>query len=87
MSTAETIYELVKTLPEEKASLVLVFTQFVQQQVGQQQSKEACLSSVPSGTLTSLRGIANPAGKAPTDSAVVDDYTDYLIEKYLKKYQ
>ncbi len=31
MSTAETIYELVKTLPEEKASLVLVFTQFVQQ--------------------------------------------------------
>jgi hypothetical protein len=31
MSTAETIYELVKTLPEEKANLVLVFTQFVQQ--------------------------------------------------------
>ncbi len=86
MSTAETIYELVKTLPEEKASLVLVFTQFVQQQVGQQ-GKEACLSSVPSGTLTSLRGIANPAGQAPTDSAVVDDYTDYLIEKYLKKCQ
>lgn len=32
MSTAETIYELVKALPEEKANLVLIFTQFVQQQ-------------------------------------------------------
>ncbi|MET0030775.1 MAG: hypothetical protein ABWU14_04705 [Limnospira maxima] len=31
MSTAENIYELVKTLPEEDASLVLVFAEFIQQ--------------------------------------------------------
>lgn len=31
MGTAETIYELVKTLPEEQANLVLVFTQLIQQ--------------------------------------------------------
>ena len=31
MSTAEAIYELVKTLPEDQANLVLIFTQFVQQ--------------------------------------------------------
>lgn len=32
MSTADTIYELVKTLPEEQANLVLKFTQFIQQE-------------------------------------------------------
>jgi hypothetical protein len=31
MSTAETIYELVKTLPEDQANLVLVFAEFVHQ--------------------------------------------------------
>ncbi|MDA0268148.1 MAG: DUF2281 domain-containing protein [Cyanobacteria bacterium] len=31
MSTADTIYELVKTLPEEQASLVLVFVEFLRQ--------------------------------------------------------
>lgn len=31
MSTAESIYELVKTLPEEEASLVLEFVKFVHQ--------------------------------------------------------
>ncbi|MEM6435887.1 MAG: DUF2281 domain-containing protein [Cyanobacteria bacterium P01_D01_bin.115] len=31
MSTAETIYELVKTMPEDQASLVLVFAEFVRQ--------------------------------------------------------
>ena len=32
MDTAETIYELVKTMPEEQANLVLKFTQFIQQE-------------------------------------------------------
>ncbi|WP_008314885.1 hypothetical protein [Leptolyngbya sp. PCC 6406] len=32
MAIADTIYELVKTLPEGKANLVLTFAQFVQQQ-------------------------------------------------------
>lgn len=31
MSTAESIYELVKTLPEEEASLVLEFVEFIRQ--------------------------------------------------------
>lgn len=31
MSTAENIYELVRTLPEEEASLVLVFAEFIHQ--------------------------------------------------------
>jgi hypothetical protein len=29
MSTADTIYALVKTLPEDQADLILVFTEFV----------------------------------------------------------
>jgi hypothetical protein len=33
---------------------------------------------------SALRGIARPAGKMPTDEEIRDDYTNYLIEKYLK---
>jgi hypothetical protein len=77
MSTAEIIYELVKTLPEEQANLVLMFTQFVQQQ-----GHADFPSRIPAGTLTGLRGIAKPGGEMPTDAEVADDYTNYLIEKY-----
>ncbi|PSR18350.1 hypothetical protein C8255_07900 [filamentous cyanobacterium CCP3] len=77
MSTAETIYELVKTLPEEKANLVLIFTRFVQQQ---QESSSPL--PMPAGTLTGLRGIAKPPSNLPTDADIADDYTNYLIEKY-----
>lgn len=77
MSTADTIYELVKTLPEEQANLVLKFTQFVQQQ-----GHAAFPSQIPAGTLTGLRGIAKLVGDAPTDTEVTDDYTNHLIQKY-----
>jgi hypothetical protein len=33
---------------------------------------------------SALRGIARPDGKMPTDEEIRDDYTNYLIEKYLK---
>ncbi len=42
MSTAESIYELVKTLPEAEASLVLEFVEFVRQRT---QSKVKTLTS------------------------------------------
>ena len=60
MSTADTIYELGKTLPEEQANLVLKFTQFVQQQ-----SDTNFPSPIPTGTLTGLRGIAKPSENEP----------------------
>lgn len=77
MNTAETIYELVKTLPEDRAHLVLAFTQFVQQQ-----GDKVVASPVPEGTLTGLRGIAKSVGSPPNDSDIADDYANYLIEKY-----
>lgn len=39
MTTAETIYELVKALPETQANMVLAFTQFLQQQTTDQPQK------------------------------------------------
>ncbi|MGD1940698.1 MAG: DUF2281 domain-containing protein [Leptolyngbyaceae cyanobacterium] len=33
MSTADTLYELVKTLPEEQANLVLMFAEFLRQRL------------------------------------------------------
>lgn len=44
-STAETIYELVKTLPEGQANLVLMFTQFVRQQASQPQEVPVAISA------------------------------------------
>ena len=38
-------------------------------------------SEIPPATL--VRGIARPTGKMPTDEEIRDDYTNYLIEKYL----
>lgn len=46
MSTAESIYELVKTLPEEEASLVLEFVEFVRQRT---QSKVKTLTAANVG--------------------------------------
>lgn len=77
MSTAETIYELVKALPEDQANLVLIFTQFVQRQ-----GERTSASSIPAGTLTGLRGLAKPIGYPTTDVDVTDDYANYLINKY-----
>jgi len=46
MSTAESIYELVKMLPEEEASLVLEFVEFVRQRT---QSKVKTLTAAKVG--------------------------------------
>ena len=37
----------------------------------------------PAPPATLMRGIARPTGKMPTDEEIRDDYTNYLIEKYL----
>jgi len=40
MSAAETVYELVKTLPEDQANLVLVFAEFVRQRTHSSESSD-----------------------------------------------
>lgn len=53
MSTAESIYELVKTLPEEEASLVLEFVEFVRQRT-QAKANSIKISSVSGFQAVSL---------------------------------
>ena len=77
MTTAEAIYELVNQLPEEQAKLVWLFAQFIQQNTQASTGKRV----IPTGTLTSLRGIAKQA-TPETDQEITDDYTNYLIHKY-----
>ncbi|MEM0979961.1 MAG: DUF2281 domain-containing protein [Cyanobacteria bacterium P01_H01_bin.58] len=77
MTTAEAIYELVNQLPEEQAKLVWLFAQFIQRNTEASAGKRI----IPTGTLTSLRGIAKQA-TTPTDQALTDDYSSYLIQKY-----
>lgn len=45
MSTADTIYELVKALPEEQANMVLMFTRFMQNQASQPQETQGDIPS------------------------------------------
>jgi hypothetical protein len=78
MTTAEAIYELVNQLPEEQAKLVWMFAQFIQQQI----QASTASRHIPAGTLTGLRGIAK-SSSAQTNEELADDYTDYLIQKYL----
>jgi hypothetical protein len=40
-------------------------------------------STRPAPLASAPRGIARPTGKMPTDEEIRDDYTNYLIEKYL----
>ena len=87
MTTAEAIYELVSQLPEAKAQLVWTFAQFVQQQGMTSEINISPENSphnrvIPPGTLTGLLGIAKISDRAPDDDDVLDDYTDYLIQKY-----
>ncbi len=40
------------------------------------------VQTIPSGTLTGLRGIAKRSGIAPNDEDLQAEYTDYLTQKY-----
>lgn len=87
MTTAEAIYELVSQLPEEQVQLVWTFVQFVQQQgmtpgAGMAQEEQRHNRIIPPGTLTGLLGIAKQSDGTPTDEDILNDYTDYLIQKY-----
>lgn len=81
MSTAEQIYELVKTLSEEQASEVLYFAEFLKQKA-QFKSERLSQFGIPKGTLTGLRGIAKRSGTSPTDEKIREEYIDYLSQKY-----
>ena len=89
MSTADTIYNIVKTLSEEQASEVLSFIEFLQYkqylQDAKTQSKPHPVQTarpIQPGTLTGLRGIAKRPGKSASDEIITDEYADYLTQKY-----
>ena len=78
---AEKIYELVKTMPEEQAREVLDFVEFLKQKTRTKTTAETP-KEMPQGTLTGLRGIAKRSGQTLTDEELLDDYTNYLSQKY-----
>jgi len=51
MSTADTLYELVKTLPEEQANLVLMFAEFLRQRLQANSGEQSESLSQYFGTL------------------------------------
>jgi Protein of unknown function (DUF2281) len=81
MTAAEKIYELVKALPEAEVGKVLVFVEALEKKV-EPQTVNPSSRLTRTGTLASLRGIAKRDGPPPTDEALNDEYTDYLIQKY-----
>ncbi len=81
VTAAEKIYELVKALPELEVGKVLMFVEALEKQV-EQHTVNPSSRPTRTGTLASLRGIAKRDGPPPTDEALNDEYTDYLIQKY-----
>jgi Protein of unknown function (DUF2281) len=81
MTAAEQIYELVKALPEAEVGKVLVFVETLEKKVAPPTDDQPS-KPTRSGTLASLLGIAKCDGPPPTDEALNDEYTDYLIQKY-----
>jgi hypothetical protein len=81
MTAAEKIYELVKALPEAEVGKVLVFVEALENKTDRPMVDQPP-KTTRTGTLASLRGIAKRDGPPPTDEALNDEYTDYLIQKY-----
>lgn len=77
MTAAETLYQLIQTLPESQVNEVLHFAEFLQQK-----QLATCQQAMPPGTLTGLRGIAKRRGTAPSKDELQTDYADYLTKKY-----
>lgn len=81
MSTADRIYELVRSLPPEQADEVLNFVEFLQHKISATTTAES-YGIIPPGTLTGLRGIAKRVGQTLTQEELQEDYTEYLDNKY-----
>ena len=79
MTAAEKFYQLIQTLPEEQINEIIYFVEFLHHNQRIIPSSQA----VPIGTLTGLRGIAKRPDSTPNDQHLQDEYTDYLIQKYL----
>lgn len=77
MTTAEKLYQLIPTLTETQLNEVLDFAEFLQHK----QQLNPISRSIPSGTLTGLRGIIKRPD-SPNDEQLQAEYTNYLIEKY-----
>ncbi|MEB3337827.1 MAG: DUF2281 domain-containing protein [Leptolyngbyaceae bacterium] len=77
MSTAETIYELVKALPEDKASMVLKFTEFLRQEM---QSSVVSQSPVSKASdFFALYGSCSDDEFDVDDEGIFDETDDELI--------
>lgn len=79
METPEKIYELVKAMPSAQMDEVLDFVEFLRQKA----QVKAAPRQIPKGTLTGLRGIAKGVETSPTDEEIKEEYTNYLMHKYL----
>ena len=77
MTTAEKLYQVIQTLPENQVNELLNFAEFLHQK-----HSPTPHQVIPPGTLTGLRGIAKRDGPAKDDAELHSEYTDYLIQKY-----
>lgn len=74
MTYQELVTTIKKLPPEQRLSLMEVLAQSLRADLPDQTRRPSSLSRV--------QGMLKVDGTVPTDEALSDDYTDYLIEKY-----
>jgi hypothetical protein len=77
MTYREIAVEIERLPLDEQLALLEVLTRSLRKMLTQSDAKE------PGKSLALVRGMLKPDGPMPTDEELEQDYTDYLIKKYL----
>ncbi len=75
MTYQDLIIEIKQLSPDEQNSLLQFLIQLMQESLSQHARR--------TNSLARVRGMLKPEGLPPTDDELAEDYTRYLIEKYV----
>ncbi|MEL6855548.1 MAG: DUF2281 domain-containing protein [Cyanobacteria bacterium J06607_13] len=78
MTATEKLTQLIKVSSDQQIAEILTLAESLHQK----QNNTSQSQTIPAGTLTGLRGIANQPGHPPSDDSLQADYINYLISKY-----
>ena len=88
MTYTEVMAQVRQLSPAERIMLVEAIMRWMREEFDQLETRDRAegrrkrLQAIPPAEL--VRGMLKPEGPSPTDEEIREDYTNYLIRKYLK---
>jgi len=82
MTYQEVEAQALQITPEEQRQLIARLMQNLANRAETAEERRQRLASIPPAS--ALLGIGKADGPPPTDEKICEDYTNYLIQKYLK---